>query len=59
MGEEVFKKSAVNELEANKIKTKYMSKNPNTQLDIEAANIEKIEEYSYLRSIVSFTRGME
>ena len=56
MGEELFKKSAEIGLQASRIKTKYMSNNPDTELNIEGTNIEKVEDYSYLGRIVSFNK---
>ena len=59
MGIELFKECEKRGLVPNKIKTKYMSNNPDSQMDIDGTIIEKVEDYTYLRQEVSFREGME
>jgi hypothetical protein len=59
MGEELFAKCDEWGLQANKIKTKYMSNNIDTQLTIEGTIIEKVEEYTYLGQVISISKGIE
>lgn len=59
MGRELFAKCRAKGLEPNITKTKYMSNNPESTLEIEGVEIEKVEEYTYLGRIVSFNNNSE
>ena len=48
MGTELLNECEKRGLVPNKIKTKYMSNNPDSQMDIEGTVIEKVEDYTYL-----------
>jgi len=36
-----------------------MSNNPDSHLIIEGTNIEKVDDYTYLRRVISFNKGMD
>jgi len=59
MGTELLNECEKRGLVPNKIKTKYMSNNPDSQMDIDETIIEKVEDRTYLGQEVSFRKGME
>lgn len=56
---ELFRECEKIGLQPNKLKTKYMSNNPDTQLNIEGTHIEKVDDYVYLGQLVSFEERVE
>jgi len=55
MAKDVFEKCARRGLGANKINTKYMSNNPETEIRISGTLIEKVEKYISLSGVGNFS----